>query len=75
MHGKNAEPVAGIIGAQSVKNTLVSSQDKEFDAGKKIKGIKRHIIADTPGLILSVVIQSASVQDRDGAVSVIEKIQ
>ena len=42
-HNKNEEPSVGIIDAQSVKNTLVSSQDKGFDAGKKIKGIKRHI--------------------------------
>jgi putative transposase len=72
--GKNEEPTVGIIDAQSVKSTLVSSQDKGFDAGKKIKGIKRHIIVDTLGLILAVVIQSASVQDRDGAVSVINKL-
>ncbi len=72
--GKNIEPTVGIIDAQSVKSTLVSSQDKGFDAGKKIKGIKRHIIVDTLGLILAVVIQSASVQDRDGAISVIEKL-
>jgi len=73
-HNKNEEPSVGIIDAQSVKNTLVSSQDKGFDAGKKIKGIKRHIIVDTLGLILAVVIQSASVQDRDGAISVINAL-
>ena len=72
--GKNEEPTVGIIDTQSVKSTLVSSEDKGFDAGKKIKGIKRHIIVDTLGLILAVVIQSASVQDRDGAVSVIDKL-
>jgi putative transposase len=66
-HNKKEEPSIGIIDAQSVKSTLVSSQDKGFDAGKKVKGIKRHIIVDTLGLILAVVIQSASVQDRDGA--------
>ena len=71
---KKEEPSIGIIDAQSVKSTLVSSQDKGFDAGKKIKGIKRHIIVDTLGLILAVVIQSASVQDRDGAISVIDKL-
>ncbi len=71
---RKEEPTAGIIDAQSVKNTLVSSQDKGFDAGKKIKGIKRHIIVDTLGLVLAVVIQSASVQDRDGAVSVVSKL-
>jgi len=41
---KKEEPSVGIIDAQSVKSTLVSSQDKGFDAGKKIKGIKRHIM-------------------------------
>jgi putative transposase len=71
---KNEEPTVGIIDAQSVKNTLVSSEDKGFDAGKKVKGIKRHIIVDTLGLILAVVIQSATVQDRDGAISVIDKL-
>lgn len=69
---KNSEPSVGIIDAQSVKNTLVSCENKGFDAGKKIKGIKRHIIVDTLGLMLSIVIQNASVQDRDGAQSVIE---
>lgn len=73
--GKNEEPTVGIIDAQSVKNTLVSSEDKGFDAGKKIKGVKRHILVDTLGLVLAVVIQSASVQDRDGAISVIEKMR
>lgn len=73
-YGKNEEPSVGIIDAQSVKNTLVSSEDKGFDAGKRVKGIKRHIIVDTLGLILAVVIQSASVQDRNGGIAVIEKL-
>ena len=62
MKGRKEEPTVGIIDAQPVENTLVSSEDKGFDAGKKIKGIKRYIIIDTLGLILAVVIQSASVQ-------------
>ena len=73
-HGKKEQPTVGIIDAQSVKSTLVSSQNKGYDAGKKIKGIKRHIIVDTLGLVLAVVIQSASVQDRDGAIPVIAKM-
>ena len=72
--GKKEEPTVGIIDAQSVKSTLVSIKDKGFDAGKKVKGIKRHIIVDTLGLILAVVIQSSSVQDRDGAISVVYKL-
>src|SRR3954471_12414592 len=57
--GKKEDPSAGIIDAQAVKNTLVSCQDKGFDAGKRVKGIKRHIIVDTLGLVLAVVIQGA----------------
>ena len=72
--GRNEEPTIGIIDAQSVNNTLVSSESRGFDAGKKTKGIKRHIVVDSLGLILAVVIDSASVQDRDGAVEVVEKL-
>jgi len=68
--GRKAQPTAGIIDAQSLKSTLVSSESKGFDAGKKVKGIKRHIITDMLGLVLAVAIQSASVQDRDGAIEV-----
>ena len=74
-HGKQEEPSVGIIDAQSIKNTLVSIEDRVwFDAGKRIKGIKRHIIVDTLGLILAVVIQSASVQDRVGGLDVVQKL-
>jgi putative transposase len=73
-HGRNEEPSVGIIDAQSVKNTLISCEDKGFDAGKRIKGIKRHIMVDTMGLILAVVIQSAGVQDRNGGIEVVEKL-
>jgi putative transposase len=73
-NGRKEQPTAGVIDAQSVKSTLVSSESKGFDAGKKVKGIKRHIIVDTMGLVLAVVIQSASVQDRDGAMEVIKKM-
>jgi putative transposase len=73
--GRNKQPSAGIIDAQSVKTTLVSSESKGFDAGKKIKGIKRHIIVDTLGLVLAVVIHSAAIQDRDGSKEVIKQLK
>ena len=38
-----------------------------YDAGKKVKGRKRHLLVDTLGLVLAVVVHAASVQDRDGA--------
>ncbi|RYX87580.1 IS5 family transposase [bacterium] len=72
--GRKAQPIVGIIDAQSVKSTLVSSESRGFDAGKKIKGIKRHIVTDTLGLVLAVAIQSASLQDRDGAMETINKM-
>jgi putative transposase len=72
--GRKQEPTVGIMDAQSVKNTLVSCENKGFDAAKKVKGIRRHIIVDTLGLVLVVVIQSACVQDRNGALSVVEKL-
>ena len=64
---RKTEPTVAIIDAQSVKTTLVAGQSRGFDAGKKVKGRKRHIAVDTLGLLLAVVIQSASTQDRNGA--------
>ena len=63
---KKKAPTAAIIDSQSVK---MASQPGErgFDAGKKVMGRKRHLLVDTLGLILGVVVHPASVQDRDGA--------
>ena len=72
--GRKEEPTAAIIDSQSVKSTLVTLENTGFDAAKRIKGQKRHLIVDTLGLVLCVVIQSASVQDRVGAIAVIEKL-
>lgn len=44
-----------------------------FDAGKKVTGRKRHILVDTLGLLLNVVVHSADVQDRDGAPLVLDR--
>lgn len=74
-NGKKERPTAGIIDAQSVKSSLVSSQQRGFDAGKRVMGIKRHIVTDTLGLVLTVVIHSAALQDRDGAKAVITKLK
>ena len=45
-----------------------------YDAGKKVKGRKRHIVVDTQGLLLGVVVHPADMQDRDGAKLVISKL-
>jgi len=64
--GRKAQPSAGIIDSQSVKSSEVSDE-RGYDAGKKINGRKRHILVDTIGLLLMVMVLPANIQDRDGA--------
>jgi transposase len=66
--GRNPDPSAGIVDSQSVKGAdTVSKDTRGYDAGKKINGRKRHIVTDTMGLLLVVMVTAASIQDRDGA--------
>lgn len=58
---------AGIVDAQSVKGAdTVSAATRGYDAGKKVNGRKRHIVTDTLGLLVVVLVTTAAVQDRDG---------
>jgi len=70
--GRSAEPTAGVIDAQSTRSSPQGG-DSGFDAGKKVKGRKRHMVVDTLGLLLAVTVTVASVQDRDGAKEVVEQ--
>jgi len=72
---RNEQPTAAIIDSQSVKNTLVPYEKVGYDAGKKIKGIKRHIVTDVLGNLLTVQILPASIQDRDAAEHVFSKMK
>jgi transposase len=66
--GRTAAPTAAIIDSQSVKGSeMIARARRGYDAGKKINGTKRHIAVDTAGLLLTVLVTAASVQDRDAA--------
>ncbi len=64
--GRGREPRAGVLDSQSVK-TAGPGEDVGYDAAKKVKGRKRHLLVDLTGLVLAVAVTSAAVQDRDGA--------
>jgi len=67
--GREASPTVAIIDSQSVKSAEkggVSIDPPGYDSGKKIKGRKRHLLVDTEGLVLQVIVHAADIQDRDG---------
>jgi putative transposase len=66
VEGRHRQPSAAIIDSQSVKSTECSDE-RGYDAGKKVNGRKRHILVDTIGLLLMVMVLPANIQDRDGA--------
>ena len=71
VEGREASPTAAIIDSQNVKGAEKSGAriDRHgYDAGKKIKGKKRHILVDTLGLLLHAIVHPANIQDRDGGI-------
>lgn len=73
LSGREPEPSAAILDSQSIKTTETPGV-RGYDAGKKVKGRKRHILVDTTGLLLMVVVHTADIQDRDGARLVLEQV-
>ena len=72
--GREPSPSAGVIDSQSVKTTE-GGGPRGYDAGKKIKSRKRHIVTDTLGHLVGLLVHPADIQDRDGAAKVLATIR
>lgn len=70
---KREYPTAAVVDSQSVKS-FNKGQERGFDGGKLVKGRKRHILVDTLGLVLGVVVSAANTGDRDGLKLLLNKI-
>ena len=71
--GRDPAPSAGVLDAQSIL-TGEGGQARGYDAGKRTRGRKRHIVTDTLGMLLAVMVTSASVQDRHGGKAILERV-
>jgi transposase len=71
--GREPEPTAAVLDAQSIKSSE-GGECRGFDMGKKTTGRKRHLVVDTMGLILVVMVTSASVNDRPGGRRILQRL-
>ncbi|MFF3468558.1 IS5 family transposase [Streptomyces sp. NPDC002619] len=74
--GREAEPTAGVIDAQSVRAAAsVPAASRGYDGGKQVPGRKRPIVTDTLGLLLVVAVTAANIGDRDAAVGLLARLR
>lgn len=72
--GRDPLASAGVVDSQSVKGAdTVGRDSRGYDAGKKVNGRKRHVVVDTMGLLIAVMVSTAGLQDRDGGRGVLQR--
>jgi transposase len=74
--GRESEPSAAVIDSQSLRAAeTVAAADRGFDTGKRVNGTKRHVAVDVLGLLLAVLVTGAGVQDRGGALPLLQRLR
>lgn len=72
--GREPSPSEAAVDSQSVETATMISQEVGYDAGKKIHGRKRHLTVDMLGLVLRVLVTSASLPEREGVKKVLHRV-
>lgn len=73
--GRHTQASAAILDSQSSKTTDTAREQVGFDAGKRVKGRKRHILVDTLGLLMMVVVHAANISETAGARLVLSNLE